>query len=116
MDEKIKNIVVGIAIAKPTELLISVNGEKHNDYSSFFNDIFFDAIQEKIKHSNWGVKFSQDDEHKPSFVVDIYVDDQNDYLLIREIINSKKEDPELQIMSPYWNFQHFVRETTRQFL
>jgi hypothetical protein len=114
MSEKIRNIVAGIVIANQAELQMSVNGERLHDYESYFNDVFYEHIQENMKHSNWGVWFKQDDETKPHFMVDIFTDSQDDYLLIRRVIEywNKDNDPQLTIMAPYYTFQQFIEETT----
>jgi len=109
MEEKIKNIKASVIIEKQSELQYSVIGERIEDYEKYFNDVFYKNIQDNVKHSNWGVWFQQSDESKPSFIVDIYVDDQNDYILIRRVIEYfKQSDPELIVMPPNWDYQKFV--------
>src|SRR5450631_3885835 len=109
MSEIMKHIKASIAIVNTAELKMSVNGERLNDYETYFNEFFFDHIQENIKHSNWGVWFQQDDELKPHFMVDIYVDTQSDYLLVKKVIEfyNRDNDPKLTIMAPCWNFEKF---------
>jgi hypothetical protein len=114
MEEKKRNIIASIVIVNPAELQMSVNGERLNDYEAYFNDIYYDHIQENMKHENWGVWFKQDNEAIPSFIVDIFTDSQDDYVLIRNVIEyyNKDNDPKLTIMSPYWNYQKFVEDIT----
>lgn len=111
MGEKIKNIKAGIAIQNNAELKLSVNGERLNDYEKFFNELYFDIIQTSLDHSNWGVWFKQIDEYAPKFIVDIYVDQQNDYLMIYRIIKDSPPPMKFELMDHYWNFQYFLNET-----
>lgn len=109
----VKNIKAGIAIATQDELKLSVNGERLFDYENQFNDLFFDLIISSVRHQNWGVWFKQIDEGIPKFIVDIYTDDIKDFEIIHKVIHQNGAgDIKLEIMRPYWNFQHFLEETT----
>jgi len=107
------HIKASALIVKEGELRAIVNGEKLDEYEIYFNDIFYTHIQELIRHANWGIWFQQDNESKPHFIVDIYVDTESDYLSIKRVIEfyNKTNGPELTINAPCWNFEKFIELT-----
>jgi len=109
------HIKASALIVKEDEMQMTVNGERLDEYETYFNDIFYNHIQELIRHTNWGVWFQQDNEAKPHFIVDIYVDTESDYLSIKRVIEfyNKANDPQLTINAPFWNFEKFS-ELTQQ--
>ena len=107
----IKNIKAGIVIHHEKELLLSVNGERLNDYEFVFNHMYYERISQAIGHDKWGVWFKQQEEVGPSFIVDIYTNSTDDYRRIaRVILGNLPDDMKFRVMQPYWNFDYFMQE------
>ena len=104
-----ENIQVGIKIENLQELQMSVIGDRINDYTLHFKFLFQDEINKQLNHNNWGVYFSQDDDVKPHFMIDIYTNNNQEYFLIKQIIELKiSHDIGFTIMGRYWDFTNFL--------
>jgi len=108
----VKNIKAGIVIHHPKELLLSVNGDRLNDYEAVFNHMYYSLINNAIGHDQWGVWFKQLEEIRPTFIVDIFTGTVEDYVLIARIISANlPHDMKFEVMPRYWNFDRFVADT-----
>lgn len=102
------NIKVGISISSDKELNEHVIGERISDYISHFTALYKDAILEILKHSRWGLLFTQTSEIIPAFAIDIYVDSFEDYQRIQNFIKSNPPNEiDIHFLDYRWGFNSF---------
>lgn len=108
-ENQFKHIRARVSVVSENEVKESVIGERVEDYTNHFNDLYLEKIKARISHSNWGVIFKQSDESIPKFEVDIYTDNNVDHSIIKACIqNNPPDNIELFINEPYWNFSKYM--------
>lgn len=108
---KFSNIYTGIHLAEE-EFKPGASNERWEDYLALFNDLYLDKINERIKHNRWGVIFKQFQVSPSKFWVDIFPDNDTDWDIIFNIINSlPPRDIILEIQHPYWKFKDYLSQS-----